>query len=111
MPEKDPANYPMLTYLWVLFVAAWGGGVNFYRKMRDGRARPFNIVEFVGEIATSAFVGVLTFWMCEAAGIHQLLTAAMVGVSGHMGSRAIWQLERWAELRLMGNVTTGDGPC
>lgn len=109
MPEKDPSNYPLFTYLWVVLIAAWGGGVNFYRKMRDGRARPFNVVEFIGEVATSAFVGVLTFWMCEAAAIHPLLTAALVGISGHMGSRAIWQFEKWAERRLTGEVK-GDKP-
>lgn len=108
MPEKDPSNYTLLTYLWVILIATWGGAVNFYRKIRDGHSRPFNVVEFIGEIATSAFVGVLTFWMCEAASINPLLTAAMVGISGHMGSRAIWQFEKWAARRLMGETTKGD---
>lgn len=102
MPEKDPANYSMLTYLWVMLIASWGGAVSFYRKTRAGHARPFNIIEFVGEIATSAFVGVLTFWMCEAASINSLISAALIGISGHMGSRAMWQFEKWAERRLTG---------
>lgn len=110
MPEKDPANYSYLTYLWVIGIASWGGAVSFYRKMKAGRARPFNIVEMIGEIATSAFVGVLTFWLCESAGINQLMSAALIGVSGHMGSRAIWQLERWATSRLAGRVSVEEEP-
>lgn len=102
MPEKDPTNYSYFTYLWVIAIASWGGAVGFYRKMKSGRARPFNIVEFVGEISTSAFVGLLTFWMCESASINPFISAALVGISGHMGSRAIWQFERWAERRLAG---------
>ena len=48
MPEKDPANYSLLTYLWVIAIASWGGVVSFHRKMRAGHARAFNIVEFIG---------------------------------------------------------------
>lgn len=100
MPEKDPTSYTLLTYAWVSLLSSWGGAVNFLRKRRDGTARPFNVTEFVGEIVTSAFAGVVTFWLCEAAGISPLITAALVAISGHMGSRAIFQLEKWAESRL-----------
>lgn len=100
MPEKDPTNYSLLTYLWVFVLSAWGGLVSFMRKRKTGTARPFNFVELVGELCTSAFAGVLTFWMCEAAGISGLVTAAMVGISGHMGSRAIFHLEQFAESRI-----------
>jgi hypothetical protein len=105
MPEKDPTNYGLLTYLWVLALASWGGVVGFMRKRREGLARPFNLTEIAGEIVTSAFAGVITFWLCEAAGIAPLLTAAMVGVSGHMGSRAIYQIERYIESKF------GGGKC
>jgi hypothetical protein len=42
----------------------------------------------------------ITFWLCEAAQFNPLVTAALVGISGHMGSQAIYQLERWAQKRL-----------
>lgn len=97
MPEKDPTNYSLITYLWVICLSAWGGTVNFMRKRKSGEARPFNLAELIGEIFTSGFAGVITFWLCEAAGIGGLITAALVGISGHMGSRAIFRFERWAE--------------
>lgn len=65
------------------------------RKLQQGHARVFNIVEFLGEIVTSAFAGVITFWLCENAEISPLMTAAFVGISGHMGSRAIFMVENW----------------
>lgn len=99
MPEKDPTSYTILTYAWVMFLSAWGGLVNFIGRVKTGEARAFNFIELIGELFTSAFAGVLTFWMCEAAGINSLITAAMVGISGHMGSRAIFQLEKLAQSR------------
>jgi hypothetical protein len=103
MPEKDPTTYTLLTYLWVVFLSAWGGFVSFWRKLKTGKARAFNVMELIGELVTSAFAGMLTFWLCEAANIDQLLTAAFVGIAGHMGSRAIAQMENWASKRFGGS--------
>lgn len=99
MPEKDPTNFSLLTYAWVLLLSSWGGLVSFMRKRRCGMVRPFNFAELLGELLTSAFAGMLTFWLCEASNINPLVTAALVGISGHMGSRAIFQFEQWAEAR------------
>ena len=96
MPEKDPTSYTLLTYLWVCGLSIVGGFVNFAAKVRAGRSTPFNIVELIGELVTSGFVGVVTFFLCEAAGISQLISAALIAISGHMGSRALFLLEEWA---------------
>ena len=93
--EKDPLSYSALTYAWVFLLAILGGVVNFMRKLQAGHARAFNIIEFIGEIVTSAFAGVITFWLCENAELTPLVTAAFVGVSGLMGSRALFMIEEW----------------
>lgn len=95
MPEKDPQNYALLTYLWVFLLSAWGGLVSFINKVKTGETRRFNVIELIGELCTSAFAGVLTFWACEHANLAPLLTAAFVGISGHMGSRAIFNMEKF----------------
>lgn len=95
MPEKSPETYSFITYGWVFALAILGGVVSFVRKLQLGHTRVFNLVEFIGEIVTSAFAGVLTFWMCEHSGLSPLITAAFVGISGHMGSRAIFMAEGW----------------
>lgn len=95
MPEKDPTSYSFLTYVWVFGLAILGGVVSFMRKLQAGHTKVFNLVEFFGEIVTSAFAGVIAFWLCENAGFSPLATASIVGVSGHMGSRAIFLLEKW----------------
>ncbi len=93
MPDKDPSSYSLLTYLWVFALAMMGGVVNFFRKIKSGQSSMFNLIEFIGEVVTSAFAGVITFWICEHADIAPLVTAALVGISGHAGSRAIYFIE------------------
>lgn len=83
-----------------LVVAAMGGFVSFYQKVKAGEARPFNIVELIGELATSGFAGMLAYWLCQYAGINQWLMAAVVGMAGHGGSRALFVMEKWAERKL-----------
>lgn len=99
MPEKDPTSYSLITYLWVFLLSSWGGWVSWIRKRKNGDARPFNFAELIGEVVTSAFAGVITFYLCEAAVFHPLLSAAMVGISGHMGGRAIFLMEKWANAK------------
>lgn len=94
-PENDPTTFPILTYAWVLGLSIMGGFAAFMRKLKDGSARVFNFVEFIGEVVTSAFAGLITFYLCEASHLDRMLSAALVGIAGHMGSRAIYLLEKF----------------
>lgn len=84
-----------MTYVWVVGLSALGGFVNFYRKVKEGSARAFNFVELIGELITSAFAGIITFFLCQAAGVGELWTIGFVGISGHMGTRAIFLFEKY----------------
>jgi len=81
------------TATWVFLISAWGGTVGYIKKISEGKARDFSIKELLGEIVISSFVGVITYFLCVSAGIDETLTAAIVGMSGHMGSRAIYFIE------------------
>ncbi len=88
------------TYAWVIGVAILGGCASFYQKVKSGQARWFNFSELVGELATSALAGVITYWLAQYGNLNPYLTAALIGIAGHMGSRALFMLEkmfeRWA---------------
>ena len=94
MIEKDPLAYSILQYAWVFGLSSWGGLAHYIRKVKMGYSERFSIVELIGEITISAFAGIITFFLCEAAEAPKLITAAMIGVSGHMGSRTIFAIER-----------------
>lgn len=100
MDHRDPSSYSWITYAWVITLSAWGGIVSFLAKVRDGKSHAFSLIEFVGEITTSAFSGLLTFYGCEAVDIDPLYTVVLVGISGHMGTRAIYQFELYMQRRL-----------
>ena len=95
MSDKTPMAYSLIDYAGVLGLAVWGGLVNFRARVKAGKVPAFSIMELVGEMATSGFVGVITFFVCEATGVHPLITAATVGMAGHMGGRSLTLLEEY----------------
>lgn len=99
LASKDPMSYPLKTYGFMLFVAVLGGFVSFYAKVRRGEVAGLSLMHLVGEITTSAFAGLLVFWLCEYLNVPQILTAPLVGVSGHMGAKAIGLIEDTAKRR------------
>lgn len=107
--DKDPLDYSLRQYGAVLAVAILGGLVSFYAKVKAGHVSALNLMHLIGELATSAFAGLLAFWFAEAAGLPQLLTICMVGISGHMGARAIALVEEWAQRRWSSGPPTPGG--
>lgn len=99
MDEKDPTSYGVFTYLMVTAFAAWGGLVSFLRRRHDA-SNFLWAKDLAKDLISSAFVGIITFLLCEAAHINPLITAALVGISGHMGSRALFIIEMWAKTKL-----------
>lgn len=85
--------------LWMIGIAAAGGVVSFYQKVKAGRSRPFNFAELIGEMLVSAFVGLITYWLCKAYGVGEYWTAAGVAISGHMGARLLFIVEQIIEKR------------
>jgi hypothetical protein len=91
--DKDPLNYSLLTYGWVVGISLWGGIAGYARKVNAGLVTRFSILELLGELMVSSFVGLVTFWGCESANIDSMLSAVLIAISAHMGSRAIFMIE------------------
>ncbi|WP_201353804.1 phage holin family protein [Hydrogenimonas urashimensis] len=99
MPHNSPENVPFVTYLWVLALSLWGGIASNIRKVRNGTVR-FSISELVGDVVISGFIGLLTYFICEYYEVATMLTAVFVGISGHMGTKAIFAMETFITKRL-----------
>ncbi len=96
---KDPLAYSLRQYGFLLGVAILGGIVSWAAKVKAGVVSAWNLMHLIGELCTSAFAGLLCFWICESMGVAPLLTASFVGVAGHMGTRAIAAFEEFAQRR------------
>lgn len=95
---KDPLSYPLKTYGFMLIMAIFGGFVSWYAKVRRNEIPGSSLFHLIGEITTSAFAGLVTFFICEYAGLPQVITAPLVGIAGHMGAKIIgWYEERAAK--------------
>ena len=95
MPEKATevvSNLAQLiTWGWVAFMSLLGGLVSYYQRV-DRRKIKHSAVRMFGEIAASAFVGLVTFELCDYSGIDFRLAAVFCGVSSYQGTKALIKL-------------------
>lgn len=99
MPEKDPTNWAVATWALAIGMSCAGGLVNWYARVRQGHTRAFNVIELIGEIFTSAFVGLGVFMAAQALEQPLGLCAALAGIGGHMATRLLFAAEKWIESR------------
>ena len=93
MHEQEPYSIAsLITWSWVIFLSVLGGCVNYYHRVDTHKIR-HTMFRFIGELLTSAFVGIITFELCDYAQFSWQLTASFVAISGHMGTRLIFKLE------------------
>ena len=90
---KDPLAYPLKTYGLMLLMAIFGGFVSWYGKVVRQELPVASLFHLIGELATSAFAGMMMFFLCEWAGSPTLLTVALVSMSGHMGAKLLGWVE------------------
>lgn len=94
---KSPLSYSLREYGVILAIALLGGFSRWYMAVRRGEANMLSFSALIGELAVSAFSGLLTFWICESFDVSPLITAAAAGLAGHAGGNGITYLERFGK--------------
>jgi len=91
---RDPASVSWAQYVIIFVIALWGGIVRVIQQAKLGGKSWKQIVAiFVAEAMTSCFAGFITFLICEAHRVNQFYSAALAGLAGYMGGRALSFLE------------------
>ncbi|WP_320034796.1 phage holin family protein [Halarcobacter sp.] len=84
-------------YMWVILyvsILSFAGGITSYiRKSKAGLIDRFSLSEFIGDMFIAAFVGVVTYLICKGVGLNELVTAGVIGITSHMGTKAIVFIE------------------
>ena len=104
MPENEIAKATQQTewfvqvipFCFAILLSCVGGVVSYLNRI-DKHGVAFNFFRLALEIFTSGFVGIVAFMLCDAGGLSWPTTAAVVAISGHMGTRALFFIERAAE--------------
>lgn len=83
----------LIPWIWVAGLSMLGGVASFLQKVKTGHARAWNFTEFVGEMTAAGLTGIITANLCDAMSSPAPMKYALVGISSHMGSRALFKLE------------------
>ena len=97
--DTGPENSQgVLFWLVVVALALWGSTAAYIERMRR-LDDTFSWLGLVGDWVISGFVGVMVAYACLHVGFSWEITAALCGIAGHQGSRAMALLVRWARAR------------
>jgi predicted CDP-diglyceride synthetase/phosphatidate cytidylyltransferase len=75
-------------FLVLLSPAIVGGIAKYYDEYRNGK-RKVSLIDFMGHIFTSGFVGQMTIYLCEWAALPKSLSGFLIGMTGYMGVLAL----------------------
>lgn len=114
MPEKQTENFVALAeffknvwpFVWTFLLSSWGGVVSHIQRMRMTHSK-FNIRELAFDLIISSFAGLLTYMFCSYSKINGEMSAILIAISGHMGTRAIAGFERLRD-RMFGIAPVGE---
>jgi len=107
---RDPLNYPLRQYGFILFMSLLGGAVAYYGKVRKGELPRGSLSSLVGELATSAFAGLLAFYVCEWFNLDKIISGCAAGLAGHAGGSGITWAESVARRRAERLLGVGTSP-
>ena len=111
---KNPLEYPIKHWVFILLMAMLGGLASWYNKVKRGEVAATNLFALTGEFVVSALAGLLAFLICDYFNVPIGITGAMAGLSGHAGARALAVgevlLQRFVEKRLGIEATKPDDP-
>jgi uncharacterized membrane protein YfcA len=89
---KDPFGYATSTYFWVVGLSVIAGIVKYLNLQGE-----FSWRIALRVITTSAFSGLVGFWLCEHFGVDGPLQAVSIAIIAVMGERSwlvIWEMLR-----------------
>lgn len=97
-PPPSPSDIELSTYALVLLISFWGGLVNFLHRLKKFKNLSLNnrklAIDLAIDLIISGFSGLLVFWLCTWKGLDPLISSVITGVSGHLGTRTIFLLEK-----------------
>lgn len=91
MPEVNhPPEYSLATYVWVLWLALWGGLAAYLQRIKNHGWQSFCAFHMIVEMFTAGFAGLMTFYLCEVQNLDARVTAVAIGMAGHFGTRSVF---------------------
>ena len=89
--SEDPTEWGVKTWLLILGLSSLGGVANWIRRRKIG-AR-LSIMELIGEVTTSASVGITVFMLMTSLSYPLLACVAGSSVAGHFATRILFAVQ------------------
>lgn len=95
VPDRINESFrAILPWVATIVLSCWGGTVAYITK---NRKRQFRMRDLMFDLVVSSFAGIMMHLLCSSAGLNQRISAVLIAISGHMGTRAIASFEKFRD--------------
>jgi len=95
VPERINETFKtVMPWVATILLSSWGGTVAYITK---NRKRQFRMRDLLFDLIVSSFAGIMMHLLCSHAGLDQRISAVLIAISGHMGTRAIAGFEKFRD--------------
>ena len=105
---QHPPEVPIGTYGWVIILSWWGATARYLQAIKAKGCHAFSWWVLAAELTTSGLVGLVVFYLADWQGLDPRLMAALIAISGHFSTRAIFVI-RHRLLSILEADTKDDG--
>jgi CHASE2 domain-containing sensor protein len=93
MPEKDPSVWTAFTWCMMIGACFLGGVTSWYKRVKEGHTRAFNIIELIGETCTCCLCGYVGFVAALYFFDDLSVSIAACCISAHFSTRLLFSAE------------------
>jgi hypothetical protein len=86
MPQNNPDNFPLLTWVWVLGMSIFGSIVRTITMQNEPLAGWRLVRRLTANAVVSVFIAIITAALCVWADIPFWLMVVFIGLTSHMGA-------------------------
>lgn len=89
---NDPSGISAATYGFVVLISSAGGAIRYFNN--ESKLKAFSFLRLCIDVTTSAFAGVMTYWVTVYMKIDPTFGSMLVAIGGFLGVNAIREFER-----------------
>lgn len=107
MPQNNPDNFPLLTWIWVIGMSIFGSIVRTI-TMQNEPLRGWRLVgRLTANAIVSIFIAIITAALCVWANVAFWLMVVFIGLTSHMGAPVLLMAEdkftEWLKSKKIGS--------
>lgn len=93
MAHQDPANVPLITYVWVVGLSLLSSVAGYLSRINSGKPVNRPAMQLLQDVCYCELAGLSSYFMAQTAELSEMQAILVVALGSHMGARLIFLMQ------------------